>query len=102
MEVESLATAPPAARIQEPVGPRTLEVLGFEPERIDDVGVAGLHRLVKHTRAIQSANVVIVVAGMEGALASVVGGLTSAPPTWPRASTAGSGRSEIRRLTPAA
>jgi hypothetical protein len=58
---------------------RTLEVLGFEPERIYDVGVAGLHRLVKHTRAIQEANVVIVVAGMEGALASVVGGLTSAP-----------------------
>jgi len=51
---------------------RTLEVLGFEPERIYDVGVAGLHRLVKHTRAIQAANVVIVVAGMEGALASVV------------------------------
>ena len=58
---------------------RTLEVLGFEPERIYDVGVAGLHRLVKHTRAIQAANVVIVVAGMEGALASVVGGLTAAP-----------------------
>ena len=58
---------------------RTLEVLGHEPERIYDVGVAGLHRLVKHTRAIQHANVVIVVAGMEGALASVIGGLTSAP-----------------------
>lgn len=58
---------------------RTLEVLGFEPDRIYDVGVAGLHRLVKHTRAIQAANVVIVVAGMEGALASVVGGLVSAP-----------------------
>jgi len=58
---------------------RTLEVLGFEPERIYDVGVAGLHRLVRHTRAIQHATVVIVVAGMEGALASVVGGLTAAP-----------------------
>jgi hypothetical protein len=58
---------------------RTLEVLGHQPERIYDVGVAGLHRLVKHTRTIQHANVVIVVAGMEGALASVVGGLTSAP-----------------------
>jgi pyridinium-3,5-biscarboxylic acid mononucleotide synthase len=58
---------------------RTLEVLGHEPERIYDVGVAGLHRLVRHTRTIQHANVVIVVAGMEGALASVIGGLTSAP-----------------------
>jgi NCAIR mutase (PurE)-related protein len=58
---------------------RTLEVLGHQPARIYDVGVAGLHRLVKHTRAIQHANVVIVVAGMEGALASVIGGLTSAP-----------------------
>ncbi|MCX6544519.1 MAG: nickel pincer cofactor biosynthesis protein LarB [Acidobacteria bacterium] len=58
---------------------RTLDVLGHQPERIYDVGVAGLHRLVRHTRTIQRANVVIVVAGMEGALASVVGGLTSAP-----------------------
>ena len=58
---------------------RTLEVLGHRPERIYDVGVAGLHRLVKHTRTLQRANVVIVVAGMEGALASVIGGLTSAP-----------------------
>jgi len=58
---------------------KTLEVLGHRPERIYDVGVAGLHRLVKHTRTIQHANVVIVVAGMEGALASVIGGLTSAP-----------------------
>ena len=58
---------------------RTLHLMGHEPERVWDVGVAGLHRLVRHTRALQHANVVIVVAGMEGALASVVGGLTSAP-----------------------
>ncbi len=44
-----------------------------------DVGVAGLHRIAPHVAALQSANVVVVVAGMEGALASVVGGLTQAP-----------------------
>ena len=43
------------------------------------MGVAGLHRLLPHVPTIQAANVVIVVAGMEGALASVVGGLTDAP-----------------------
>ena len=57
----------------------TLELMGHAPLRIMDVGVAGLHRLLPHIPAIQSANVVIVVAGMEGALASVVGGLTAAP-----------------------
>jgi NCAIR mutase (PurE)-related protein len=58
---------------------RTLDLMGHTPERVYDVGVAGLHRLVPHTRVLQRANVVIVVAGMEGALASVVGGLTPAP-----------------------
>ena len=58
---------------------RTLDLLGHAPERIYDVGVAGLHRLIRHTRAIQHADVVIVVAGMEGALPSVVGGLVAAP-----------------------
>ena len=43
------------------------------------MGVAGIHRLLAHSQAIQAANVVVVVAGMEGALASVVGGLVSAP-----------------------
>ena len=57
----------------------TLELMGHAPHRITDVGVAGLHRLLPHIPTIQSANVVIVVAGMEGALASVVGGLTAAP-----------------------
>jgi NCAIR mutase (PurE)-related protein len=46
---------------------------------ICDVGVAGLHRLLGHTQKLQNANVIIVVAGMEGALASVVGGLVSCP-----------------------
>jgi NCAIR mutase (PurE)-related protein len=58
---------------------RTLDLLGHHPERIYDVGVAGLHRLVRHTRSLQDADVVIVVAGMEGALPSVIGGLVAAP-----------------------
>jgi len=57
----------------------TAEIMGQRVELICDVGVAGLHRLLGHTEKIQAANVVIVVAGMEGALASVVGGLVSCP-----------------------
>ena len=56
-----------------------LRAYGFAPERLDDVGVAGLHRLLPHTGTLASADAVVVVAGMEGALASVVGGLTPAP-----------------------
>lgn len=52
---------------------------GFGPRRLDDVGVAGLHRLLAHVDDITSADAVVVLAGMEGALASVVGGLTGAP-----------------------
>ena len=57
----------------------TLHAYGFQPDRLTDVGVAGLHRLLAHIDRITSADAVVVVAGMEGALASVVGGLTSAP-----------------------
>lgn len=57
----------------------TLDLMGHCAQRILDVGVAGLHRLLPHVAALQTANVVVVVAGMEGALASVVGGLTDAP-----------------------
>ena len=57
----------------------TLRLMGHEPRRITDVGVAGLHRLLAHVPALQEANVVVVIAGMEGALASVVAGLTQAP-----------------------
>ncbi|MHC4744343.1 MAG: AIR carboxylase family protein, partial [Planctomycetota bacterium] len=53
----------------------TAEIMGQRTELICDVGVAGLHRLIKHVPRLQQANVVIVVAGMEGALASVMGGL---------------------------
>ena len=52
---------------------------GFRPARLTDVGVAGLHRILPHVDALAEADAVVVVAGMEGALASVVGGLTSAP-----------------------
>jgi NCAIR mutase (PurE)-related protein len=57
----------------------TAEIMGQRTELICDVGVAGLHRLLAHVPKLQNANVVIVVAGMEGALASVVGGLVSCP-----------------------
>ncbi|MCU1359636.1 MAG: 1-(5-phosphoribosyl)-5-amino-4-imidazole-carboxylate carboxylase [Ilumatobacteraceae bacterium] len=57
----------------------TLRAHGFEADRLTDVGVAGLHRLLAHVDRIIAAEAVIVVAGMEGALASVVGGLTAAP-----------------------
>ena len=57
----------------------TAEIMGQRTELICDVGVAGLHRLFKHLPKLQNANIVIVVAGMEGALASVVGGLVSCP-----------------------
>jgi len=57
----------------------TAEIMGNHVERIYDVGVAGLHRLLRKLEQIQKANVVIVVAGMEGALPSVVAGLVSRP-----------------------
>lgn len=57
----------------------TAEWMGCKVERIYDVGVAGIDRLLAHRENIQSANVVIVVAGMEGALVSVVGGLVRRP-----------------------
>lgn len=57
----------------------TAEIMGQRVETICDVGVAGLHRLLKHTGTLQQANIIIVVAGMEGALASVVGGLVDCP-----------------------
>ena len=57
----------------------TAEVVGQRTELYCDVGVAGLHRLLGNVEDIQQANVIIVVAGMEGALASVVGGLVDVP-----------------------
>jgi NCAIR mutase (PurE)-related protein len=57
----------------------TAEIMGNRVERISDVGVSGVHRLFGQLERIQSANVVIVAAGMEGALPSVVAGLVSKP-----------------------
>lgn len=58
---------------------RTAEYFGSHVERIYDVGVAGLHRLLSNLGQIREANCVIAVAGMEGALASVIGGLVDKP-----------------------
>lgn len=57
----------------------TAEVLGSRVERLYDVGVAGLHRLLGRRQKLFAAKVIIAVAGMEGALASVVGGLVACP-----------------------
>jgi len=57
----------------------TAEIMGGKVETIYDAGVAGLHRLLGSAPRIMEANVIVVVAGMEGALASVVGGMASAP-----------------------
>ena len=57
----------------------TAEMLGSRVVRLYDVGVAGLHRLLAHVDEIQRATAIVVIAGMEGALASVVGGLASSP-----------------------
>lgn len=57
----------------------TAETLGNEVVRLYDVGVSGLHRLLSHLDDIMSASVIIAIAGMEGALASVIGGLADCP-----------------------
>ena len=58
---------------------RTAEVMGNEVQRLYDVGVAGLHRLLAERARLAAARVIVVVAGMEGALPSVVAGLVSVP-----------------------
>jgi len=57
----------------------TLTALGLRPELLADCGVAGIHRLLASADALADADAVVVVAGMEGALASLVGGITPAP-----------------------
>lgn len=57
----------------------TAQALGNEVTRLYDVGVAGLHRLLAHMEEIMRAQVIIAIAGMEGALASVIGGLADCP-----------------------
>ena len=58
---------------------QTAEYFGSNVERIYDVGVSGIHRLLANLKEVQNANCIIAVAGMEGALASVVGGLVDKP-----------------------
>ena len=57
----------------------TAEFLGNDVLRLYDVGVAGIHRLLSHSAELMSASVIIAIAGMEGALASVIGGLVDCP-----------------------
>jgi pyridinium-3,5-biscarboxylic acid mononucleotide synthase len=57
----------------------SLEVMGSRVERLYDVGVAGLHRLLAYRETLKSANCIVAVAGMEGALPSVIGGLVDVP-----------------------
>jgi hypothetical protein len=57
----------------------TAEVMGNEVDSIHDVGVAGIHRLISHSERLAEARVVVVCAGMEGALPSAVGGMVSVP-----------------------
>ncbi|MBR2531413.1 MAG: nickel pincer cofactor biosynthesis protein LarB [Lachnospiraceae bacterium] len=57
----------------------TAEIMGNEVVRLYDVGVAGIHRLLSHSDVIMSASVIVAIAGMEGALASVLGGLADCP-----------------------
>ncbi|MBP1763200.1 MAG: larB [Firmicutes bacterium] len=57
----------------------TAEIMGNQVKRVYDVGVAGIHRLLAQHELLQTANVLIVTAGMEGALASVVGGMVAKP-----------------------
>lgn len=57
----------------------TLVANGFRPELVADVGVAGVHRLLASVDELQAADVIVVVAGMEGALATLIGGMTPAP-----------------------
>ncbi len=57
----------------------TAEIMGNRVERVHDIGVAGLHRMLARMELLQSANVIVAVAGMEGALPSVVAGLVAKP-----------------------
>ena len=71
--------AGPARQTRTHAETRGAEIMGNQVERLYDVGVAGLHRLLNGLDVIQSAHVVIAVAGMEGALPSVVAGLVNKP-----------------------
>jgi NCAIR mutase (PurE)-related protein len=80
--LDSLVLVASAGTVDIPVAEEaavTAELLGLKVERLYDVGVAGLHRLLAEEESLHRADVIVVVAGMEGALASVVGGLVDCP-----------------------
>lgn len=82
LEDEGLVLVISAGTSDEPVAEEaaiTARLSGAHVERIRDAGVAGLHRLLAHTERLQRARALVVVAGMEGALPSVVGGVVAAP-----------------------
>lgn len=82
MPVDKAVTVVSAGTSDQPVAEealRTAEAVGLPVHQIQDVGVAGAHRVIAVQDELMRAGVVIVVAGMEGALASVVGGITPAP-----------------------
>lgn len=71
-----------AGTSDQPVGEEarlTAEIMGSDVDLINDVGVAGIHRLLRYAEELQRANAIVVVAGMEGALPSVVGGMVARP-----------------------
>ena len=78
-EVVAVLTAGTADLVVAEECTATLGALGFKPTFVADCGVAGVHRLLEHVDLLSSADAVVVIAGMEGALASLVGGLTAAP-----------------------
>jgi NCAIR mutase (PurE)-related protein len=78
-EVVALFTAGTADLVVAEECIATLGALGLKPALVADCGVAGVHRLLEHVNLLASADAVVVIAGMEGALASLVGGLTPAP-----------------------
>lgn len=57
----------------------SLDIMGNRVSRVNDVGVAGLHRILRHTELLSTANAIVAVAGMDGALPSVIAGLTDKP-----------------------
>ena len=75
----------------------TAEALGNKVTRLYDVGVAGLHRLLAHTDDIMGASAIVAIAGMEGALASVIGGLADCPVIASRPASATARRSAASR-----
>ncbi|MDY6934223.1 MAG: nickel pincer cofactor biosynthesis protein LarB [Spirochaetota bacterium] len=81
-KIEGRVTIVTAGTSDIPIGNETLEtgnILGLDTSIIIDIGVAGIHRVMDHKDELDSSSVIIVIAGMEGALASVIAGMVSSP-----------------------